>query len=141
MVITQSVRPGLSASGISLVLMIASTAWLATPARSSPPEAQRAKVKDADVAAVVSAGCRKSKENEPLRSATLQAGLQPLQALTLATGGLLPAVHNEDDDVEDRLARLEEALARLAGRMEKLTGLLDRGHDQPGIVWTAHKSG
>jgi beta-lactamase regulating signal transducer with metallopeptidase domain len=43
MVMTESVKPRLSASGLALVLMMATTGWLASPAQSSPNEDKAAK--------------------------------------------------------------------------------------------------
>ncbi len=43
MVMTESVKPRLSASGLALVLMMAATGWLASPAQSCPNEEKAAK--------------------------------------------------------------------------------------------------
>lgn len=43
MVMTESVKPRLSASGLALVLMMATTGWLASPAQSCPNEDKAAK--------------------------------------------------------------------------------------------------
>lgn len=66
MVMTKSVKPRLSLTGIALVLAVAGSSWLATPARSCPP---KKKSVEAGVVhkyrATASAPCVKCKENKP----------------------------------------------------------------------------
>lgn len=57
MVMTRNVKPKLSASGIALLLVVAVTAWLATPAWSCPRKEKRAKAAAASASAPRAAPC------------------------------------------------------------------------------------
>ncbi|UCC31416.1 MAG: hypothetical protein JSU86_03895 [Phycisphaerales bacterium] len=57
MVMTRNVKPRLSASGIALLLVVAVTAWLATPAWSCPRKEKRAKAAATSASAPRAAPC------------------------------------------------------------------------------------
>ncbi len=150
MVMTRNVKPRLSASGIALLLVVAVTAWLATPAWSCPPKEKRAKA-----AKVKAPGprapckqCKQCKAGKPcekrpggvgralstfeehmdLRRGEVRrsgVGLDLLPhhvALATGLGGLGLAVGGPPGgDLEDRLKQLERELDRLADELAKIT--------------------
>ncbi|MGB2987410.1 MAG: M56 family metallopeptidase [Phycisphaerae bacterium] len=147
MVMTKSVKPRLSVSGIAMALVIATTGWFTTPAKSCPPKEKCIQAAEAEASAV-SAPCKHGKSCKPCKArdkfskarstfeeylvakqshapelATAYGMLLPPHApgLGMVGGSLLLAGHDEDD-LEDRLARLEAELERLAIHLSELTG-------------------
>lgn len=158
MVMTESVRPRLSATGISLVMLVVACGWVAAPARSCPEE-KAAAVSGGGKAPCVTAKAPCNNESTPCAKAMSEveaakagerlstfekhmaereaAGLlvsQPLLA-PVAVGGVV-AASGPDAARAKRVAELQAEIARLERKMEALSEQLEEdeadneGHDQ-----------
>lgn len=125
MVMTQTTRPGLSLSGAALILALAASGWLVTPAFSCPDEEGNALV-TAPTPAVPAAAPQPPPPpaiaviGVPAPAPTPVAeGFGPALAGSLAALGVLPPRGprpDDDDEIEQRIDRLERQIQELIAR-------------------------
>lgn len=148
MVMTESIRPRLSVSGIGLVMMIAVCGWVTTPARSCPEEEAAAAAKGAKAPCATTsaqpAPCASPKAGTPcakplaghdapgilVSQPTPGAPAQP--AVIVATPAVAPAAPAGIVQVSDRnmarakrMAELQAELSRLEQKIETLSEALE----------------
>ncbi len=153
MVMTGSVKPRLSVSGMGLVLMLATTGWLTSPARSCPEE-EKAKAAAQAKAAPCDKPCAKPCEKPcgkasatvvptPAPEAEAKNTYETHMAAKLAAlaSSVAPAIRaaplyalaagrggDDDDEDDDRIARLEERMERIGEKLERLMEAMENRH-------------
>ena len=146
MVMTKSVKPRSSVTGIALALVVACSSWIATPARSCPPKEKAVKAGVHADAKTAGAPCARCEEGEPCEKCERARALRTFEAYLadrdkqvgaaesaralgaalgyaplLALGASTVALGDPDDDkLAEELERLGEELDRLLLEAEEM---------------------
>ncbi|MCH7595811.1 MAG: hypothetical protein IID35_04550, partial [Planctomycetes bacterium] len=130
MVMTTSSKPRISASGVTLVLMIAVTGWLASPVRSCPPQEGKAKkCDDAKPKLVIAAPAVVKPDTKTTYERYVKARGEgsPFPTPKLAGASLLTVADGPKD--AKKIKKLERQLEKLGRQLERLARQMDDGDD------------
>lgn len=130
MVMTTSSKPRISASGVTLVLMIAVTGWLASPVRSCPPHEEKAKkCDDAKPKLVIAAPAVVKPDTKTTYERYVKArGEGSLFPTPKLAGASLLTVADGPKDAK-KIRKLERQLEKLGRQLERLARQMDDGDD------------